>query len=162
VPTKRRRKMRSEANDVEQYLAELPPDRRQAISRVRTTILANLPEGYEETMNWGMITYQVPLEAYPETYNKQPLMYAALASQKNHMAVYLTGIYIDETLRKEFEAAYKATGKRLDVGKSCVRFKELDDLPLALIGKAIASMRVPEFVRCVEAIHTKRGRKRGG
>jgi hypothetical protein len=113
-------------------------------------------------MNWSMITYQVPLEAYPETYNKQPLMYAALASQKNHMAVYLTGIYIDETLRKEFEEAYKATGKRLDVGKSCVRFKKLDDLPLALIGKAIASMPVPEFVRRVEAIHTKRGRKRDG
>ncbi|MGI9584813.1 MAG: DUF1801 domain-containing protein, partial [Acidimicrobiia bacterium] len=82
--------MRSDATSVDQYLAELPDDRRAAIETVRDTILANLPDGYEEAMNWGMITYQVPLATYPDTYNGKPLMYAALASQKHHMAVYLT------------------------------------------------------------------------
>ena len=93
--------MQSDATSVAEYLAELPADRRAAIEAVRQTILANLPEGYEEAMNWGMITYQVPLARYPDTYNGQPLAYAALASQKNHMAVYLTGIYADdETARR--------------------------------------------------------------
>lgn len=138
--------MRSEANTVEKYLASLPEDRREAIRSVRQVILENLPKGYEEAMNWGMISYQVPLETYPDTYNKQPLMYAALASQKNHMAVYLTGIYASEESRREFEAAYKATGKRFDVGKSCVRFRKLDDLPLPLIGATIASLQVNELI----------------
>jgi len=138
--------VRSEANTVEKYLASLPEDRREAIRSVRQVILENLPKGYEEAMNWGMISYQVPLETYPDTYNKQPLMYAALASQKNHMAVYLTGIYASEESRREFEAAYKATGKRFDVGKSCVRFRKLDDLPLPLIGATIASLQVNELI----------------
>ena len=138
--------MRSDASTVEQYLAELGEDRREAIATVRNVILKNLPEGYEEAMNWGMITYQVPLEIYPDTYNRQPLMYAALGSQKNHMAVYLIGIYMDEKVREEFEAEYRATGKKYDVGKSCVRFKKLEDLPLELIGKSIGLFGVTEFV----------------
>ena len=142
--------MRSEAKTVKEYLAELPPERREAIEKVRQTILKNLPEGYEEVLNWGMITYQVPLETYPDTYNGKPLMYAALASQKNHMAVYLTGIYINEQSREEFEEAYRATGKRFDVGKSCVRFRKLDDLPLELIGKSIALLAVNEFTTQME------------
>ena len=80
--------MQSKANTVKQYLNELPNDRKKAISIVRQTILENLPEGYDEVMNWGMITYEVPLETYPNTYNGKPLMYAALASQKNHMSIY--------------------------------------------------------------------------
>ena len=144
--------MRYETKTVKAYLAELPEDRRKAIEDVRAVILKNLPKGYEEAMNWGMITYQVPLDVYPDTYNKQPLMYAALASQKNHMAVYLTGIYMDEKSRAAFETEYAATGKRYDVGKSCVRFRRLDDLPLELIGKAIAKMGVREFVQRTEAI----------
>jgi hypothetical protein len=138
--------MQSKATFVKQYLAELPKDRRDAISAVRKEILARLPKGYEEAMNWGMITYQVPLEIFPDTYNKQPLMYAALASHKNHMAVYLMGIYMSEKALEEFETNYRATGKRFDVGKSCVRFKKLDDLPIDLIGDAIASMSVDEFI----------------
>ena len=130
--------MQSTAETVAEYLAGLPQDRRQAIERVRRTILDHLPQGYEEAMNWGMITYQIPLDRYPDTYNGQPVMYAALASQKNHMAVYLSGIYSSEKAREQFEAAYKATGKRFDVGKSCVRFKRLDDLPLDLFGETIA------------------------
>jgi hypothetical protein len=112
-------------------------------------------------MNWGMITYQVPLETYADTYNRKPLMYAALASQKNHMSVYLTGIYMDEEERQDFETAYKSTGKRYDVGKSCVRFRKLDDLPLELIGDSIASLGVEEFVARVEEVGSVR-KSRGG
>ena len=138
--------MRSSAQTVEEYLDDLPPERLEAIETVRETILANLPDGYEEAMNWGMITYQVPLSRYPDTYNKQPLMMAALASQKNHMAVYLTGVYADDESREEFLAAYRETGKRLDMGKSCVRFRKLDDLPVELIGEAVGRYSVDEFI----------------
>ena len=143
--------MRSEAETVQAYLGELPPDRRTAIERVRETILERLPEGYVETMNWGMICYEIPLSRYPETYNGQPLMYAALASQKRHMAVYLTGLYTDDAARERFEAAYRATGKPYDVGKSCVRFRSLDDLPLDVIGDAVASLPVERFLAAYEA-----------
>ena len=147
--------MRSEAASVDQYLSELPDERRAAIEEVRDTILANLPAGYEEAINWGMISYQVPLQRYPDTYNGQPLMYAALASQKNHMAVYLTAIYADDNSRGTFLAEYRATGKRLDMGKSCVRFRQLDDLPLDVIGRAIASYPVDDFVDQVEEQRSK-------
>ena len=148
--------MRSDATTVEEYLSSLPHDRRMAIEAVRDVILANLPIGLEEEMNWGMITYQVPLERYPDTYNKQPLMYAALASQKNHMAVYLTGIYTSDETRADFEAAYKATGKRYDVGKSCVRFSKIDDLPLELIGEAIGAFDVDGFIEHVTSARSAR------
>jgi uncharacterized protein YdhG (YjbR/CyaY superfamily) len=148
--------MRSEASTVDEYLSELPPDRRQAIETVRRVILENLPEGYEEVMNWGMITYQVPLETYPDTYNKKPLMYAALASQKNHMAIYLMGIYMNDEAKREFETAYKESGKRLDAGKSCVRFRKLGDLPLPLIGRSIASLEIGELIRQVEKAESAR------
>ena len=151
--------MQSHAATVDEYLSELPDERRDAIGRVRQTILDNLPQGYEEAMNWGMITYQVPLDTYPDTYNGQPLMYAALASQTNHMAVYLTGIYMSDEARSRFEAAYNATGKRLDVGKSCVRFKKLDDLPLPLIGESIASEDVEGFVARSKQATSARRRK---
>ena len=153
--------MRSKAETVEEYLAGLPEDRRTAIEAVRDTILENLPVGYEEAMNWGMITYQVPLERYPDTYNGEPLMYAALASQKNHMAVYLTGIYMSEASREAFEDAYRATGKRFDAGKSCVRFRKLDDLPLDLIGETIASVPVDGLIARAEgAGSVRKGRKK--
>jgi len=138
--------MLSDAATVQGYISELPEERQFAISTVRKIIMENLPEGYEEVMNWGMITYQVPLSDYPDTYNKKPLMYAALASQKNHMAVYLIGIYMDDQTRHSFEAKYLATGKKYDVGKSCVRFRKLEDLPLPLIGEAIAAYSVDAFV----------------
>jgi uncharacterized protein YdhG (YjbR/CyaY superfamily) len=144
--------MRSNAANVEEYLAGLPDERRQALEAVRRVILANLPAGYEEAMNWGMITYQVPLANYPATYNGEPLMYAALASQKNHMAVYLTAIYMHEERRRAFEAGYKASGKRHDVGKSCVRFKRLADLPLELIGEWIALVPVDAFVEQARSV----------
>ena len=141
----------SAAETVDEYLGELPDDRRAAIAEVRAAILDNLPEGYVETMNWGMITYEVPLETYPDTYNGKPLMYAALASQKKNMAVYLTNVYSDEETEKWFVERYRASGKKLDMGKSCVRFKSLDQLPLDLIGEVIARTPVDEFVGLVEA-----------
>ncbi|NND85166.1 MAG: DUF1801 domain-containing protein [Acidimicrobiia bacterium] len=144
--------MRSDATSVEDYLAELPADRLDAIEAVREVILDNLPEGYEEAINWGMIAYQVPLERYPDTYNGQPLMLAALASQKRHMAVYLTGVYADQESRDQFLGAYRETGKRLDMGQSCVRFRTLDDLPVELIGEAIAEFEVDEFIALSEKI----------
>jgi len=151
--------VKSEAKTVTAYLEELPDERRKAVEAVRRTILENLPDGYEEVMNWGMIAYQVPLERYPDTYNKQPLMYAALASQKNHMAVYLSGIYADDEAREGFESRYRATGKRLDVGKSCVRFRRLEDLPLDLIGDAVATHSIDEFIETYERGRTgARGR----
>ncbi len=143
--------MQSQATSVKAYLDSLPPDRRKALSEVRKVIRKNLPSGYQEAMNWGMISYEVPLKTCPDTYNGKPLMYAALASQKNHMAIYLTGCYMSADARKRFEAAFKAAGKRLDAGKSCVRFKKVEDLPLEVIGDAIAEYSVEEFVRGVEA-----------
>lgn len=142
--------MRSEAATVEEYLASLPEERRQAIEAVREVVLANLPDGYEETMNWGMIAYEVPLATYPDTYNKRPLMYAALASQKNYMSLYLTSVYVLPGADEEFERAYRATGKRYDMGKSCVRFRRLDDLPLELVAQTIAAVDVPSFIKRFE------------
>jgi len=148
--------MRSDATTIDAYIQALPADRIEQIKQVRKVILENLPQGYEETMNWGMITYQVPLSVYPDTYNKQPLLYAALASQKNHMAVYLSGIYMFDEKAESFHQAYKDTGKRMDIGKSCVRFRKLEDLPLELIGKTIASLPMNQFVAAVKAIHSPR------
>ena len=125
---------KSKAETVEEYLAELPEVLRTALATVRQVILDNLPEGYEDTMQYGMIGYVVPLERYPVTYNGQPLAYAALASQKNYMSVYLMNIYSDGGAAKWFVDQCKTSGKRLDMGKSCVRFKKLEDLPIELIG----------------------------
>ncbi len=142
--------MKSEAATVDAYLDSLPPERREAIEAVRRVVLDNLPEGYEESMNWGMISYEIPLERYPTTYNKKPLGYAALASQKNYMTLYLMAIYADEDTAADFEKRYRATGKRYDVGKSCVRFRSLDDLPLDLIAETIASTSVDQFIERYE------------
>jgi len=141
----------SKAETVEDYLAELPDDRRDAIAEVRDVILENLPVGYVETMTWGMISYEVPLERYPDTYNDKPLGFAALASQKNHMAVYLTSVYADDESAQSFRDAYQATGKKLDMGKSCVRFRSIDQLPLDLIGEVIAATSVDELIDIYEA-----------
>lgn len=146
---------------MQEYLKSLPEDRRTAVNTVREVVLKNLPKGYEEVMNWGMITWQVPLDVYPDTYNKQPLMYAALASQKNHMSVYLTGINMDEEIRRTFEADYRATGKRYDAGRSCIRFRKLEDIPLELIGKAVAAFPVEEFIGRVKSLRPVRKKASG-
>ena len=149
--------MHSDAKTVDEYLSELDDGRREAIAAVRGVILDNLPDGYEETMQFGMITYVVPFSVLADTYNGQPLMYAALASQKRHMAVYLTNVYADGSVERWFRERYLATGKRLDMGKSCVRFRKLDDLPLELVGEAIARTPIDEFVELYKA--SRQGRK---
>ena len=141
----------SQAQTVNEYLAELPPERREAIITIRKVILDHLPEGYEETMQYGMISYVIPLERYPVTYNRQPLEYAALASQKNYMSLYLMNIYGDQEAEQWFTEGYRASGKRLDMGKSCVRFRKIEDLPIDLIGKAIARTEVADFIELYEA-----------
>jgi len=142
--------VQSKAKTVEQYLKELPADRREAIAAVRKVILRNLPKGYEEAMNWGMITYEIPLKTYPKTYNGQPLCLAGLASQKNFMTLYLMTVYGHKETEKWFKQRYKASGKKLDMGKSCVHFRKLDDLPLELIGEVIAKVPVENYIRFYE------------
>jgi hypothetical protein len=152
--------MQSDASSVQGYLDDLPEERRTAIERVRQVVLKNIPKGVEEVMNWGMITYQIPFDIFPNTYNGQPLMFAALASQKNHMAVYLSTIYSDDEKREKFETAYKATGKRFDVGKSCVRFRKIEDLPLDVIADAVSSTSIQDFIKAVEgADRSRKSRK---
>jgi hypothetical protein len=146
----------SDAATVKDYLASLPEDRRKALSAVRTVIRKNLPTGVVETMNWGMISYEIPLSRYPVTYNGQPLMYAALASQKNYMALYMHGVYGNDDLREQFEASYRASGKKLDMGKGCVRFTTLDALPLDVIGEAIGSCTVDQYLERYEKLMASR------
>ena len=143
--------VQSAAETVGDYLAELPEDRRLALATLRQVILDYLPDGYEEIMQFGMIGYVIPLERYPVTYNGQPLCYAALASQKNHMSLYLMNIYSDPETENWFVEQYRVSGKKLDMGKSCVRFKKLEDLPIDLVGQAIARTSVPEFIERYEA-----------
>ncbi len=143
------------ATTVTQYLAELPADRRAAVKGVRDIVKKNLPEGYREAMNWGMIAYEVPLARYPDTYNGQPLMYAAIASQKNYCALYLTNVYQDKELSARLKAAFKDAGKKLDMGKSCIHFHAADDLPLDMIGEIIRTTSVDEHI----AKHEKNRKK---
>lgn len=148
--------VQSKAKTVQEYLAGLPADRREAIAAVRKVILENLPPGYEETMNWGMICYEIPLRRYPDTYNGQPLGCAALASQKQYMAVYLMSVYGDPKAAAAFKAAYKKAGKKLDMGKSCVRFKKLEDLCLEAVARAIASTPVEKLIAAAEKARSKK------
>ena len=141
---------KSKAETVDGYLAELPEDRRAAISAVRQVVPENLPQGYEEMMQFGMIGYVIPLERYPVTYNGQALQYAALAYQKNYMSLYLMNVYSDEAVERWFVDRYKDSGKRLDMGKACVRFKSLQDLPIDLVGEAIALTPVDRFIERYE------------
>ena len=140
----------SAATTVEEYLKELPADRREAIETVRRVVMDNLPGGYEEGMQYGMIGYYIPLVEYPDTYNGQPLTIAALASQKNYMSLYLMAIYSDPRLEKKFTEDYKASGKKMDVGKSCVRFKTIDDLPLDVVAETIAAVPVDQYIGIYE------------
>lgn len=135
---------------VDDYLKALPDDRQTAINAVRDVILANLPAGYEETVQHGMICYVIPLETYPVTYNKLPLMFAGLASQKNYMTVHLMNIYGNPADEEWFVERYKTTGKKLNMGKACVRFKTLEDLPTDLIGEAVARTPVASYIQLYE------------
>lgn len=138
------------------YLASLSPEHRKVIAAVRAVIKKRLPKGYVETMNWGMLSYEIPLSRYPDTYNKQPLMYLALAAQKNNYALYMTGVSGDKLLMGRLAAAYKAAGKKLDMGKSCLRFDKLEDLPLDVIGDIVAATTVERRIEAAEAAKSKK------
>jgi uncharacterized protein YdhG (YjbR/CyaY superfamily) len=143
--------VKSSAKTVQAYLAELPEGQREVVSQLRDLILANLPEGYQESMNWGMITYEIPLDRYPKTYNRQPLGYIALAAQKNHYALYLMGCYADSEQEVQLRKGFEQAGKKFDMGKSCLRFKKLEDLPFDVLAPVISSLTPDEFIELYEA-----------
>jgi hypothetical protein len=147
--------MKSNATTVDEYLAELPPDRRETLARVREVILRNLPEGYRESMAFGMIGYGIPLERYPDTYNKQPLGYVALAAQKNYNALYLLSVYQDSEAEQQLRRAFDDAGLKLDIGKSCIRFKRAEDLPLPAIGELVAATPPAAHIAAYEAARKK-------
>jgi len=143
--------VQSQAKTVAAYLQELPPERREVVAAVRKLVLKHLPKGYEEAMAFGMIGYGVPLARYPDTYNGQPLCYAAIAAQKNYYSLYLMSVYADSAEERALRAAFAKAGKKLDMGKSCVRFRRLADLEMEALGEAIAAVPVDEFVARYEA-----------
>jgi hypothetical protein len=141
--------MQSKAETVEDYLAGIPPDRGTALREVLAVIRRNLQAGFEEGMQYGMIGWYVPHRIFPAGYHcdpKQPLPFAALASQKSHLALYMGCLYGDSSEVERFRQQWAATGKKLDMGKSCIRFKKVEDLPLEVIGEAFARISVARFV----------------
>jgi hypothetical protein len=146
--------MQSKAKTVAAYLAVLPPDRRAAIEAVRKVILKNLDPDFEEGMQYGMISYYVPHRIYAAGYHcdpSQPLPFACLASQKNYMSLHLMSIYGDSEQAKRFREDWAQTGKKLDMGKSCIRFKKLEDLPLDVIGKAVARVKAKNYIAACQS-----------
>ena len=146
---------RSEAATPDAYLAEIDPARRAELSRVRDAVNAAIPPGYVERMAWGMISWEVPLAVSGPTYNGQPLVYAALAAQKNHNALYLNGVYASEERSTRLHEAFAAAGRKLDIGKSCIRFRRADDLALDAVAAEIGSATPEEFVRIAEAARAR-------
>ena len=146
---------RSNAATVDEYIAELPHERAAELSRVRDAENGALRPGFVERMAWGMISWEVPLEVSGPTYNKQPLVYAALAAQKNHNALYLNCVYASAERSQRLEAAFAAAGKTLDMGKSCIRFKAADDLPLDAIAVEIGAMSPVEFAELSDSARSR-------
>ncbi|MFO1076271.1 MAG: DUF1801 domain-containing protein [Planctomycetota bacterium] len=145
--------MQSKAKTVAEYLASLPGDRREAIASVRGVILKHLDKEYAEDMSYGMIGYHVPLSIYPPGYHCNPqqgLPFAGLASQKNYMSLYLMGLYEGTEEEGWFRAAWKATGKKLDMGKCCIRFKRVEDLALDVIAEAVRRMPAKRWIGVYE------------
>ena len=150
----------SGAETPDEYIAALPADRRAAMEAVHRVVRDNLPAGYEEGMTFGMIGWYVPLDRLPDTYNGRPLGLAALASQKNHLSLYLNSVYGDPQTDAWFRERYAASGKKLDMGKSCLRFRRVDDVPLDVIGETIARADLNSFVACYEAARRSSRRTR--
>jgi hypothetical protein len=146
----------SDAATVAGYLRELPAERRAVLAAVRAVVRKNLPAGYRETMNWGVISYEIPLARYPKTYNGQPLCYAGLAAQRNHNALYLMDVYQDPSQAKRLKDGFSRAGKKLNMGKSCLRFQRLEDLELKVIGEIISRTPPDSFIARYEA--SRRGR----
>ena len=146
--------MYSDASNIEDYLAALPTARRDDVAELVALIRANLQPGFDEEMRWGMISWEVPLTLSGPTYNGQPLGYVALASQKNHISVYLLGVYGDPEASAEFERRWAASGKQLDMGKSCVRFPRNAKADLDTIAWAVGLNSPSEYLELVRA-HTR-------
>jgi len=142
---------RSKATSVADYLGELSADTRKAIATVRQVIRDSLPDGYDETVNWGMISYEIPLSRYSSTYNKRPLSYIALAAQKNYNAIYMMRVSGDKAQEKKLRDAFQKQGKKLEMGKSCIRFQSSDDLPLDTIAELVASTKPHEWIAIFES-----------
>ena len=142
--------MQSKATSPEQYISELPEDRKEVISKLRQTILINIPKGFEEKMSYGMLGYVVPHSIYPDGYHctpELPLPFLSIASQKNHIGFYHMGIYSDPELLKWFTAEFPKHSKRkLDMGKSCIRFKNPNDIPYELLGQLVGKMSVADWI----------------
>jgi uncharacterized protein YdhG (YjbR/CyaY superfamily) len=147
--------MTSAATSVDQYLAELPADRKEPMAKLRETILHNLPAGFTETMNYGMVGYVVPHSVYPAGYHcdpKLPLPFMNIASQKNFIAFYHMGIYAKPELLLWFTTEYpKHVKGKLDMGKSCIRFKKPDQIPFDLIGELVQKISMQDWINCYEA-----------
>lgn len=141
----------SAAKTVAAYLAELPPERRAVVAAVRDLVNAHLPNGYVEEMSYGMIGWNIPLARYPKTYNGQPLNYAGLAAQKNAYSLYLNCVYTDSEQELRLRDAYARAGLKLDMGKSCLRFKSLDGLLQDEVGAILASTSVEQYIALYEA-----------
>lgn len=133
------------------FLSKLPPERRREVERIRRVLRRHMPSGYEEVISKNMLVYQVPLKHYSETYNKQPLWYAALASEKSYLSLHLMSVYGDESLAKQLKNAFKSEGKKLDMGKACIHFKNADELALGAIGEIVASMPLERWVEIAKA-----------
>lgn len=146
--------MQSTAKTPAEYVDSLPDERKSVIENIRKTVLDNLPEGFEETMGYGMLSYVVPHSIYPSGYHcdpKTPLPFISVASQKNFIAFYHIGIYADETLLNWFVAEYpKHCKTKLDMGKSCIRFKKMNDIPLELLGQLVTKMSVQDWISLYE------------
>ncbi len=154
--------MQSKATTVAQYLDSLPPDRRAAIETVRQTVLANVDDKVEEGMQYGMIGFYVPHRVFPAGYHcdpKQPLPYIALASQKNYMSLYLMTAYMDQGDEDWLRTRWEATGRKLDMGKCCVRFKRIQDVPLDVLAEAIRRVPTDAHIARYQAGLTKTGAK---
>jgi hypothetical protein len=134
------------------YLARQPADRRAELSKVRRVIRANLPKGYREGTNWGVISYEVPLEKYRDTYNGHPLCYVALAAQKNYLTLHLMTVYGDAGLARKLRDGFKSAGKKLDMGKACIRFQRADDLALDVIGEIVAAVPMEKYVAIAKSV----------
>lgn len=149
--------MRIEANSVSEYLENIPEELKPAFNKLRNAILENIPAGFEECLNYGMIGYVVPHSIYPKGYHVTPdlpLPFCNIASQKNFIAFYHSGLYSNPDLHKWFIAEYGKSAKyKLDMGKSCVRFKKMDDIPFELIGDLMSKMTVDQWVSLYDAIH---------
>jgi hypothetical protein len=150
---------------VKEYLSSLPEDRRVAISTLRDTILANLPKGYEEGMNQGVISYYVPHSICADGYHcdpAQPVPFAGLCGKRKKLSLHLFCLYVDKAAKERFAAAWKKSGHKLDMGASCVRFTKLENVPLDVIGDTIAAIPVANFLERYEAIVPKSARKKRG